>query len=149
MNLLYITLINLILIFIFYVVLNNKINKNSTSSLLEKYAREVENLIIELNRSVEDVLNLSEEKTADLKKVIKKAEKLLNNPAVKKTLTSSKNKSGNTSGEIEDNPLNVKPKNLMERTNRLLSMGYSKEEIIKILNINRAEVDFLESLNSK
>jgi len=149
MNLLYITLINLILIFIFYVVLNNKINKNSTSSLLEKYAREVENLIIELNRSVEDVLNLSEEKTADLKKVIKKAEKLLNNPAVKKTLTSSKNKSGNTSGGIEDNPLNVKPKNLMERTNRLLSMGYSKEEIIKILNINRAEVDFLESLNSK
>ena len=149
MNLLYITLINLILIFIFYVVLNNKINKNSTSSLLEKYAREVENLIIELNRSLEDVLNLSEEKTEDLKKVIKKAEKLLNNPAVKKTLTSSKNKSGNTSGEIEDNPLNVKPKNLMERTNRLLSMGYSKEEIIKILNINRAEVDFLESLNSK
>jgi len=149
MNLFYITLINLILIFIFYVVLNNKINKNSTSSLLEKYAREVENLIIELNRSVEDVLNLSEEKTADLKKVIKKAEKLLNNPAVKKTLTSSKNKSGNTSGEIEDNPLNVKPKNLMKRTNRLLSMGYSKEEIIKILNINRAEVDFLESLNSK
>ena len=149
MNLFYITLINLILIFIFYVVLNNKINKNSTSSLLEKYAREVENLIIELNRSVEDVLNLSEEKTKDLKKVIKKAEKILNNPVVKKTLTSSKNKSGNTSGEIEDNPLNVKPKNLMERTNRLLSMGYSKEEIIKILNINRAEVDFLESLNSK
>jgi hypothetical protein len=46
-------------VFIVYVILNNKINIIITSTLLERYARDVEGLIIELNRAVEEVLNLS------------------------------------------------------------------------------------------
>ena len=42
---------------------------------------------------------------------------------------------------------NNEKKNLLEKTNRLLSMGHTKKEIAQILNINNAEVDFLESLN--
>ena len=141
MNYLYITVINLILIFIFYVILNNKINKNSTPLLLEKYAREVENLIVELNRAVDDVLNLSEERINELKKVIKKTEKLLHNPTVKHLLRDDEE----SLREHEQ----MKNRNLLEKTNHLLSMGHTKEEISNILNINRAEVDFLESLNKK
>jgi hypothetical protein len=77
MSTVYAILINAILLFIVYLVLNHKINKNSTSALLDKYAREVENLIVELNRTLDDVLNLSEERVNDLKKLIKKAEKTL------------------------------------------------------------------------
>ena len=150
MNFVYITLINLILIFIFYVILNNKINKNSTSSLLERYAREVENLIIEMNRAVEGSLNLSEEKIGELKKLIKRAEKLLKNTEVRKFLSESKNKGQIVAGEKKEKVSGLaESKNLMEKTNHLLSMGHSKEEIAKILHINLAEVDFLESLISK
>jgi hypothetical protein len=143
MNFVYIILLNLILIFIFYVILNHKINKNSTSTLLEKYAREVENLIVELNGAVDTTLNLSEEKINELKKLVKKAEKLLKNTEVKKVLSES---SGEMTNKI---PELTASKNLMEKTHHLLSMGHSKEEIAKILHINRAEVDFLESLISK
>ncbi|HEB32529.1 MAG TPA: hypothetical protein ENI15_16920, partial [Spirochaetes bacterium] len=69
--------------------MSSKIKKNSKSTLLDTYAGEVENLIVELNRAVEDVLNISEERIGDLKKLIKKAEKLLKNPEVKKALSSS------------------------------------------------------------
>ncbi len=148
MNYLYITLINLILIFLFYVILNNKINKKSTPVLLEKYTRDVESLIVELNRAVEDVLNLSEERIAELKKVIKRAEKLLNNPKVKKSI-SSVQKEGKAIEKKSEHiqSKNEEKRNLLEKTNRLLSMGHTKEEIAQILNINNAEVEFLESLN--
>jgi len=86
MSLVYVVLINVILIFIVYVVLNHKINKHSTSALLDRYAREVESLIVELNRSIDDVLNLSEERVGELKKLLRKAEKLLNDPVAKKSL---------------------------------------------------------------
>jgi lipoate synthase len=128
--------------------LNNKINKKSTPVLLEKYAKDVENLIVELNRAVEDVLNLSEERIEELKKVIKQAEKLLNNPKVKKSISLVQKE-----GEAIEKRLkhaqsnNNEKKNLLEKTNHLLSMGHTKEEIAQILNINNAEVDFLESLN--
>ena len=148
MNYLYITLINLILIFLFYVILNNKINKKSTPILLEKYARDVENLIVELNRAVEDVLNLSEERIEELKKVIKRAEKLLNNPKVKKSISSHQKEGEIIDGELEYvKSNNEEKKNLLEKTNHLLSMGHTKEEIAQILNIKNAEVEFLESLN--
>jgi hypothetical protein len=76
MSIVYVILINVILIFITFVILNHKINKNSTSALLDRYTREVENLIVELNRAVDDVLSLSEERIGDLKKLIRKAEKV-------------------------------------------------------------------------
>ena len=76
MSIVYVILINVILIFITFVILNHKISKNSTSALLDRYAREVENLIVELNRAVDDVLSLSEERIGELKKLIRKAEKV-------------------------------------------------------------------------
>ena len=147
---LYIVLINIILIFILYVVLNNKIKKNSKSTLLDTYAGEVENLIVELNRALEDVLNISEERIGDLKKLIKKAEKLLKNPDFKKALQTS---AGETESPSSDDPEKASSLtgsgHILEKTKHLLSMGHSKEEISKILKINRAEVEFLESLNKK
>lgn len=147
---LYIVLINIILIFILYVVLSSKIKKNSKSTLLDTYAGEVENLIVELNRAVEDVLNISEERIEDLKKLIKKAEKLLKNPEVKKALSSSGAESANhPRGDIDKVPDLTGSGHMLERTKHLLSMGHTKDEISKILKINRAEVEFLESLNKK
>ncbi len=145
---LYIVLINIILIFILYVVLSSKIKKNSKSTLLDTYAGEVENLIVELNRAVEDVLNISEERIGDLKKLIKKAEKLLKNPEVKKALSySGPEPAKHRQGDMDKVPVLTGPGQMLERTKHLLSMGHTKEEISKILKINRAEVEFLESLN--
>jgi DNA uptake protein ComE-like DNA-binding protein len=141
---LYIILINVILIFILYVVLNNKIKKNSKSTLLDTYAGEVETLIVELNRAVEDVLNVSEERISDLKKLIKRAEKLLKNTDLKKAqqvTVSTAAKS--TPGDIKEVTEQPASGHMLERTRHLLSMGHSKEEISRILNINRAEVDLL------
>lgn len=150
MNYLYITLINLIIVFIVFVILNNKINKNSTSTLLERYARDVESLIIELNHAVEEVLNLSEERTEELKRVIKRAERLLKKPEIRKILADGK-KTEPTPAEPEQKRAGRAEKNvnLIEKTRHLLSMGHTKEEIAEILNINRAEVDFLQSLQKK
>jgi len=172
MNLLYITLINIILIFIASVILNNRINKKSSAFLLEEYTREVEKLIVELNRALEDVLNISEQRLKELKRVIKKAEKILNNPAIKAALSLeveknlketkgaeikrvedgiNKGESTEQVGEIEPVKSGITGKtggsNLLEKTKRLVAMGYSKQEIASILHINRAEVDFLLSLS--
>ena len=147
---LYIVLINIILIFILYVVLSSKIKKNSKSTLLDTYAREVENLIVELNRAVEDVLNISEERIGNLKKLIKKAEKLLKNSEVKKALSFSGTEPANPRpGDLNKDSVLTGPGHMLERTKHLLSMGHTKDEISKILKINRAEVEFLESLNKK
>ena len=62
---------------------------------------------------------------------------------------SQKTKQKKTQNPQKKEPNPSKTENLLERTHHLLSMGYSKDEIVKILNINRAEVDFLESLNKK
>ena len=145
---LYIILINIILIFILYVVLSSRIKKNSKSTLLDTYTEKVENLIVELNRAVEDVLNISEERIEDLKKLIKKAEKLLKKPDVKKVLSSPGTESAQLpQGDIEKAPELTGSSHMLERTKHLLSMGHTKDEISKILKINRAEVEFLESLN--
>lgn len=148
MSLVYTIIINIIIIFIVFVLLNNKINKKSTSTLLEKYAGEVENLIIELNRAVEDVLNLSEERMDELKKLIKKAERILNKPAVKKSLALKRHEPEiPVDIDIKKNADISESTHLLEKTRHLLSMGHSKEEIAKLLRLKRAEVDFLESLN--
>ncbi len=150
MNYLYITLINLIIVFIVYVILNSKINKNSTSTLLERYARDVESLIIELNHAVEEVLSLSEERTEELKKVIKQAERILKKPEIRKALADGGKNEPPAAAPKEERPVRVEEKvNLIEKTRHLLSMGHTKEEIAKILNMNRAEVDFLQSLHKK
>ncbi|MFW6138044.1 MAG: hypothetical protein ACOC7U_02610, partial [Spirochaetota bacterium] len=86
MELVYITLINIIIVFIAFVILNNKIRKNVPESILGKYTKEVENLIIELNQSVEDTVNITEERISQLKKLVKKADKMLKSPPVKKVL---------------------------------------------------------------
>jgi DNA uptake protein ComE-like DNA-binding protein len=130
--------------------LSSRIKKNSKSTLLDTYAGEVENLIVELNRAVEDVLNISEERIEDLKKLIKKAEKVLNKPAVKKALSTPETEPANhPQGDIDNVPELTGSGHMLERTKHLLSMGHTKDEISKILKINRAEVEFLESLNKK
>jgi hypothetical protein len=147
MSTVYIILINLILLFIFFVVLNHKINKNSTSTLLDRYAKEMEELVVALNRTVDDLLNLSEERIEELKKLIKRAERLLKNKEVKASLTFGHGEKDVASEK--DAAQSAGSKSLMEKTGHLLAMGHSKDEIAKILKINRAEVDFLEALLGK
>jgi hypothetical protein len=151
MNLVLVIIINIILLFIIYVVLSAKIRSNSAPSLLERYTKEVENLIIQLNSALDDVVNIAEEKIEELKGFIDSAEKLLKNPKVKKAIgaagdtTSLKSKKTRVGGIP---PSEIQP-NLLERTKHLLAMGHTKDEIAKILNINRAEVEFLEALSKK
>ncbi len=146
---------NCIIIFIAYVVLNGRIRKNSASGVLERYTKEVENLIVELNSALDDAVNVSEEKVKDLKKVIAAAEKTLKKPAVKKALAAgweSDVPSAGVNTAATPNSYNVlsqrlpESDNLLEKTRHLKSMGYSKEDISRILKIQRAEVDFLESI---
>jgi hypothetical protein len=42
-----------------------------------------------------------------------------------------------------------RPANIFERSRHLLSMGHSKDEIARMLNLSRAEMDFLASLHTK
>jgi hypothetical protein len=216
MSIVYVTLINVILLFIVYLVLSHKINKNSTSALLDKYAREVESLIVELNRTLDDVLNLSEERVSELKKLIRKAEKVLVSDrlspgephpggagvpasapsgvtkaagdgesrgvhdAEREKKTEAKSARRNTEGgrpasvppvgvppvsvplyDMRGKKVDILPaveeerresprtSNIFERTRHLLSMGHSKEEIARMLNLSRAEMEFLASLHNK
>lgn len=153
MNLLLVIIINIILIFIAYVALSSRIKKNSAPAMLERYTREVGNLIVGLNSALDNVVTISEERIEELKKCIESSEKLLKKPAVKRALSLVNKQSDETSLHVEEKKGEEKkskakmPQNLMEKTKHLFSMGYTKEEIAQILQINRAEVDFLESLN--
>lgn len=152
MNLVLVIIINIILLFIVYVVLSAKIKSNSAPSLLERYTKEVENLIIQLNNALDEVVNIAEERIEELKGFIDSTEKLLKNPKVKKALAAAgktgllKSKKNQTIGGTPSDE--IQP-NLLERTKHLLSMGHTKDEIARILNINRAEVEFLEALSKK
>ena len=148
--------VNCIIIFIVYVVLNSRIRKNSAPGILERYTREVENLIVELNSALDDAVNISEEKVEELKKVIATAEKILKKPVVKKLLAerqdagvgSVEKDAGAAPGpEVDFPPKASGSDNLLKKTRHLRSMGYSKDEISRILKIQRAEVDFLESIS--
>ena len=79
-------IINLIVIFIAWVILNAKIKKNSIPSRIEEYTNKVERLIIELNRAVEDVVSVSEERIDELKSLIKNAEKVIKKSYLKKRI---------------------------------------------------------------
>ncbi len=155
MNYALLFLANCILLFIVYVILNSRIRKNSASGILGRYTREVENLIVELNSALDDAVNVSEEKVEELRKVIAAAEKLLKKPAVKKALAVKQTTTVSPAGESAAAALNgdtvfsqgpPESDNLLKKTRHLKSMGYSKEEISRILKVQRAEIDFLESI---
>ena len=145
MNFILVILINIILVFIIFVVLNNKIKKSSAPKVLESYAREVDNLIVELNEALDNAVNLSEDRIKELKRCIRKAERLLKDPRLEKLDPSTKTKSEEATLEkevsIEDN------KNLIDKAKHLFSMGHTKEDVAKRLNISKPEVEFLRALN--
>ena len=148
MSLILVLIINIIIIFIAFVVLHSRIRKSSAPSLLEQYPREVENLIVQLNAAVGDVVNVAEDRIEELKETIERAEKLLKNPKLKKLQPSQKRTSARSEAPGGKTDIGDRG-NLVERTRHLMSMGHSKEEIAQILAISRAEVDFLESLSRK
>jgi hypothetical protein len=150
MSLILVIIINIIIVFIAFVVLNSRIRKSSTPSLLAQYTREVENLIVQLNAVVDDVVNVSEERIDELKGVIERADKLMKDPKMKKLLPAQKRTANHPSaGEEKVEMINRDRGNLVERTKHLLAMGHNKEEIAQILSVSRGEVDFLESLSRK
>ena len=142
MSLLLVVVINIILLFVFFVILNSKIKKNSVPRLLEEYTKEVEELIVELNRAVDSAVNLSEERIKALKRGIRKAERLLKDPRLGEEVSSKEE-------EKPVEPVLGEHKNLMEKTRHLLSMGYTKEDIAKQLNISKPEVEFLQALSKE
>ena len=90
MSLILVLIINIIIVFIAFVILQSRIRKSSAPSLLEQYTREVERLIVQLNAAVDDVVNVAEDRIQELKKTIEQAEKLLKNPKLKKLQPSQK-----------------------------------------------------------
>lgn len=143
MSLILVVVINIILLFIFFVILNSKIKKNSVPRLLEEYTKEVEELIVELNRAVDSAVNLSEERIKALKRCIRKAERLLKDPRLGEGVLTKEEEEP----EKPIEPVLGEHKNLMEKTRHLLSMGYTKEDIAKQLNISKPEVEFLQALS--
>ena len=73
MNLILIVIINVIIIFIAFTVLNSRIRKNSTSEALDRYMREVDNLVVQLNGAVDEVVGIAEERIEELKEFVEKA----------------------------------------------------------------------------
>ena len=144
MNLFLISILNILFIVIAYIILSKRIKESSVPALTERYTKEVERLIVELNSALEDVLGISEERIDELKRLIKKAEKI-NDKAGKKI----------SNKKVKQNKVEPKAKksqsdnnsNLLEKARHLMSMGYSTDEIAKVLNIQKAEVEFLESLS--
>ena len=148
MSLILVLVINIIIVFIAFVILQGRIRKNSAPSLLEQYTREVENLIVQLNSAVDDVVNVAEDRIQELKETIERAEKLLKNPKLKKLQPPQKKQAARSKASAGKSELRDRG-NLVERTKHLLGMGHSKDEIAQILGISHAEVEFLESLSRK
>ncbi len=146
MNLILVIVINLIVIFIAYAVLSSRIRKNSSAEALERYMREVEALVVQLNSAVDDVVGIAEDRIGELKEFVDKAEALLADPKVQKLISKRKPPKEEAAGK----PLSSEgQENLVARTKHLLNMGYTKEEIAEILKISRAEMDFLESMSRR
>lgn len=123
--------INLIIIFIAWVILYSKIKKNSIPSRIEEYTREVERLIIELNRALEDVVSISEERIGELKSLIKKAEKVigrLNRELRNKETPEVKIKSEQNKKPISDEP-KKEPKGVVVEKNKEGSLSSDKPQI--------------------
>jgi len=148
MSLILVLIINIIIIFIVFVILHGRIRKNSAPSLLEQYTREVEKLIVQLNAAVDDVVNVAEDHIQELKETIEQAEKLLKNPKLKKLQPAQKRPAAKNKASAAKTDMGDRG-NLVERTRYLLGMGHSKDEIAQILDISHAEVEFLQSLSKK
>ena len=148
MSLILVLIINIIIVFIAFVILHSRIRKNSAPSLLEQYTREVERLIVQLNAAVDDVVNVAEDRIQELKETIERAEKLLKNPKLKKLQPSQKKPAARNKASAGKSELGDRG-NLVARTRHLLGMGHSKDEIAQILGVSHAEVEFLESLSRK
>jgi ElaB/YqjD/DUF883 family membrane-anchored ribosome-binding protein len=148
MSLILVLVINIIIIFIVFVILHSRIRKNAAPALLEQYTREVENLIVQLNSAVDDVVNVAEDRMQELKDIIERAEKLLKNPKLKKLQPARRKPVQKSKASPEKTDMGDRG-NLVERTRHLLGMGHSKDEIAQILGVSHAEVEFLESLSRK
>ena len=167
-------LFNIVIVSIVWIILNSKINKNSLPSRIEEYTREVERLIVELNRALDEVVSISEERVKELKSMIKKAEKVVkkgktgaliegkieekveqnvedNAKIGHKTSLNAFSSSTETKAKVNlknaDLSNRGEEKSFVERVRYLSSMGYSRKEIASALGITPAEVDFLLSLS--
>jgi galactokinase len=134
MSTILVIIINIILLFIFFVILNSRIKRHSAPRVLEEYTKDVEELVVELNRAVDEAVTLSEERVKELKRCIRKAERFLKDPRLAET------------EEKKAEPVLTDRTNLMEKTKHLCSMGYSMDDIAQKLNITRPEVEFLQSI---
>ena len=143
MNPVLIIVLNIILLFIAFVVLLARIKKQSAPRLLDEYAKEVESLIVELNKTVDEAVNISEERIKELKRCIRRAERLLKEPKLNPPPAEPEEEKERK----EDVPEPSDRTNLVEKTKHLLSMGFSKGDIAKKLNITAPEVEFLQSLS--
>jgi F0F1-type ATP synthase membrane subunit b/b' len=146
-------LINLIVVFIVFLILNARIKKNSAPHLLDEYTREIEDLIVEMNRAVDEAVDVAEERTEELKGLLAAVERLMKRPTVRKALAAADaavkaEKHPQTAAEepVTEGTGKRNTAKLMESTRHLLSMGHSKDEVAKMLNIGRGEVDLLDSL---
>ncbi|MBN2324220.1 MAG: hypothetical protein JXQ30_10830 [Spirochaetes bacterium] len=145
MNIVLVIVLNIILLFIVFVILASRIKKQSAPRVLDEYTKEVEALIVELNNAVDQAVGISEERIKELKRLIRKAERLIKNP--KLDLPEADADDANRKGEVPSEPTDNT--NLMEKTKKLLAMGYTKIDIAKQLNITAPEVEFLQSLSKK
>jgi dihydropteroate synthase len=137
--------LNIILLFIVFVILMNRIKKQSAPRVLDEYAKEVEALIVELNNAVDQAVNISEERIKELKRCIRKAERVIKDPKLDFPATDQED----TNQGKERPPETRDRTNLMEKTRHLLAMGYTKVDIAKKLNITAPEVEFLQSLSKE
>lgn len=134
--------LNVILLFIVFVILMSRIKKQSAPRVLDEYAKDVEALIVELNSAVDQAVNISEERIKELKRCIRKAERILKAPELNSPAPEAdKDLSKDRTPEPADRT------GLMEKTKHLIAMGYTKVEIAKKLNITPPEVEFLQSLS--
>jgi hypothetical protein len=85
----WVVIINIILLFIVFAVLNARIRKSSAHELLTRYAREVEQLIVDLNQSIDGAVTIAEDRIEELKSLIERTEKLLKRPTVKKAIAAA------------------------------------------------------------
>jgi len=134
--------LNVILLFIVFVVLMSRIKKQSAPRVLDEYAKDVEALIVELNSAVDQAVNISEERIKELKRCIRKAERILKSPAL-----NSPEPEADKDLSKDRTPDPADRTGLMEKTKHLVAMGYTKVEIAKKLNITPPEVEFLQSLS--
>ena len=121
MSLILVLIINIIIVFIAFVILQSRIRKSSAPSLLEQYTREVERLIVQLNAAVDDVVNVAEDRIQELKKTIEQAEKLLKNPKLKKLQPSQKKPAAQSKASVGESDMGDRG-NLVERTRHLTTV---------------------------